>query len=158
MRTATLLLYLCIFSLTWAVTQTLAFKCDVTATNLNFGNYDTMAPAPCDSTASINVACNMPPQHPNSPLTVTISISPGSSGSFAQRQMQSTSTDNLNYNLYSNASFSTIWGDGGGSSSTQVGFVTSTTPWDATLYGRIPALQNIRAGSYSDTITVTIDF
>jgi spore coat protein U-like protein len=53
---------------------------------------------------------------------------------------------------------STIWGDGGGSSSVQTALVAKDMPWNATLFGRIPARQNVSAGSYSDTITVTIDF
>jgi spore coat protein U-like protein len=149
---------LCLSSLAWPVNRAEAFNCDVTATGLNFGSYDVFAPVPLDSTASINVSCNIPPQNPQAPLAVTISLSPGSSGSFAPRSMQSAGADTLDYNLYANASMSAIWGDGGGSSTVQSAFVTSAMPWNATLFGRIPARQNVSAGSYSDTITVTIDF
>ncbi len=158
MKITTIVLLLCLSSLAWPVNRAEAFKCDVTATGLNFGNYDVFSPIPVDSTASINVTCNIPPQNPQAPLAVNISLSPGISGSFVPRAMQSTGGDTLNYNLYSTASMSTIWGDGGGSSSVQTAFVTKDMPWNATLFGRIPAQQNVRAGSYSDTITVTIDF
>jgi spore coat protein U-like protein len=158
MRISTIVLLLCLSSLIWSVNRAEAFKCDVTATGLNFGSYDVFSPVPLDSTASINVSCNIPAQNPQAPLAVTISLSPGSSGSFAPRAMQSAGADTLNYNLYANTSMSTIWGDGGGSSSVQTAFVTRDMPWNATLFGRIPAHQNVSAGSYSDTITVTIDF
>lgn len=158
MRVFAITLLLCLLCLAWPANQALAFKCDVTATSINFGSYDIFSPVPLDSTATINVTCNIPSKNPHAPLAVVVSLSPGNSGSFAQRQMVSTGPDVLNYNLFANASMSTIWGDGGGSSSTQTAFVTKDMPYRATLYGRIPARQNVRAGSYSDTITVTIDF
>ena len=33
-----------------------------------------------------------------------------------------------------------------------------TTTRHYTVYGRVPALQNARSGSYSDVITVTVDY
>lgn len=136
----------------------LAFNCNVNATGLAFGSYDVFSQVPTDTTGTISVDCNIPPQNPQAPLLVTISLSPGNSGNFAQRQMQSASAGTLLYNLYTTASFSTIWGDGGGSSSIQTGYVHRDMPWNATLFGRIPPRQNTGAGSYSDAITVTIDF
>jgi spore coat protein U-like protein len=158
MRISTIVLLLCLSSLIWSVNRAEAFKCDVTATGLNFGSYDVFSPVSLDSTASINVSCNIPAQNPQAPLAVTISLSPGSSGSFAPRAMQSAGGDTLFYELSANASLLPIWGDGSGSSTVQTAFVTSEMPWNATLFGRIPARQNVRASSYSDTITVTIDF
>lgn len=158
MRTARYLLLLFMTILTWPPDAAEAFKCTITATGLNFGSYNTLSPTPLDSTASIGVTCNIPPQNPKAPLTVTISMSPGNSGSSAQRWMQTTAPGHFNYNLYTNASFSTIWGDGGGNSSTLTGFVSKVSPWQMILYGRIPAQQNVRVGSYSDSITITIDF
>jgi spore coat protein U-like protein len=70
--------------------------------------------------------------------------------------MLSGTGDVLSYNLYS-TSFSTIWGDIASNSSV-TGFVNKDKPLDVTIYGRIPPRQNVSAGSYSDIITVTIDF
>ena len=135
-----------------------AFNCDVTATGLAFGPYDFLASFPTDTTGSVSVSCTIPAQNPHAPLAVTISLSPGSSGSFAQRQMQSGGPDLLSYNLYTNPSFSTIWGDGNGPSSSQTAFITSDTPFTAVIYGRIPAGQKVPVGTYSDVITVTIEW
>jgi len=157
MKITAIVLVLSLSSLAWSVSQAQAFKCDVTATGLNFNSYDVFSPVPRDSTASITVSCNIPPQNPQAPLPVTVSLSPGISGSFAPRSMESAGPDHLEYNLYANG-YSTIWGDGGGSSSVQSALVTKDMPWNTTIFGRIPARQNVRAGSYSDTITVTIDF
>jgi spore coat protein U-like protein len=135
-----------------------AFDCNVNATGLNFGSYDVFSPVPLSTTGTVRVDCNIPPQNPHAPLAVTISLSPGNAGTFAQRWMQSTGSDRLHYNLYTDASMSSIWGDGGGTSVVQSAFVTRDTPWQDTIFGRIPARQNVRAGSYRDTIVITIDW
>jgi len=136
-----------------------AFNCNVNVTGLNFGSYDVFSAIPKDSTATINVTCNAPSQNPNAPIPVTISLSPGNSGSFAQRQMQRLGgPEGLAYNLFTTPSFSRVWGDGSGDSQVQTNFVTRTTPWNATIYGRIPAGQNVSVGSYSDVIIVTIEW
>jgi spore coat protein U-like protein len=137
-----------------------AFTCNVTATGLNFGSYDVFSSIPRDTTAIITVTCNAPPQNPRSPVPVTISLSPGGSGSFAQRGMQPLGggPDWLLYNLYTTPSFSSVWGDGSAGSQTQTNFVTRDAPWTATIYGRASAGQNISVGSYSDVITVTIEW
>lgn len=134
-----------------------AFNCSVNATGLNFGSYDVFSPTPKDATATITVSCNAPLQNPLTP--VVVSLSPGTSGSFAQRRLQRTGgPDQLAYNIFTNPSFSTVWGDGNSSSQTQSSIINRTAPWVATLYGRIPARQNVSAGSYSDLITVTVDW
>jgi spore coat protein U-like protein len=161
MRISTIVLLLCLSSLAWPVNRAEAFKCDVTATGVNFGGYDVFSSVPRDSTGTITVTCNNPDntdkKNPNEDIQVEISLSTGNSGSFSPRQMQSATGDALSYNLYATP-FSTILGDGGGSSSVITGFVNKDMPWNVTIYGSIPARQNVRAGSYSDTITVTIDF
>lgn len=148
-----------LLTLITTATQALAFRCDVTATGLNFSSYDVFDNVARDATGNITVTCNAPEQNPNAPIPVTISLSPGGSGTFAQRQMQGgTGTTPLFYNLFTNAACSTIWGDGSGSSSFLTNYVTKTVPWTATIFGRIPPRQNVSVGQYSDVITVTIQW
>lgn len=136
-----------------------AFSCSVTATGVSFGGYDIFDNAARDATGTITVTCKAPDRNPNTPIPVTISLSPGGSGTFAQRQMQGgAGTTPLLYNLFTNAACSTIWGDGSGSSSVQTNYVTKSTPWTATIFGRIPPRQNAAAGQYSDLITVTVQW
>ena len=134
-----------------------AFNCNVNVTGLSFGSYDVFSTIPRDSTATITVTCNAPPQNPNAPIPVIISLSPGNSGAYAQRRMQGPGST-LAYNLFTTPSFSTVWGDGSGGSQTQTNLVTRTIPWNAIIFGRIPAGQNVPVGSYSDVITVTIEW
>ncbi len=136
-----------------------AFNCDVSATAVNFGGYDVLSPTPNDAVATITVSCNIPPQNPQAPLAVKISVSPGSSGSFFPRRVPPLGGGaGRAYNLFTGPTFSTVWGDGTGGSATQTNFVTRATPWTATIYGRIPPRQNVSAGSYGDALTVTIEW
>lgn len=134
-----------------------AFKCNVNVTGVNFGGYDVFSATPRDATGRINIDCNIPPQNPHAPLAVTVTISPGNSGSFAQRQLQGPGTP-LSYNLYTTPSFSTVWGDGSSGSHFPTTFITRDTPWTGIVYGRIPARQNVQPGLYGDLLIVTVEW
>ncbi len=128
--------------------------CRVTATGLNFGAYDVFSAVPRDTTGTVTVTCD---QNPPTDITVTIGPSAGSGG-FNPRQMrQAGGTDRLGYNLYTTASMSSVWGDGSaGTSAVFIRKVNRNRPATATIFGRIPARQNVSVGSYSETLTVTI--
>jgi spore coat protein U-like protein len=85
-----------------------------------------------------------------------------SSGSITARQMQkSGGTDMLSYNIYRDATRLAVWGQTAGVDTmtiTQNLPNKATTTVSFTLYGRINGLQNVSAGSYGDTLTVTIDY
>jgi spore coat protein U-like protein len=123
---------------------------NVSTTSVAFGIYNPVNGSPTDSTGSVSYFCA-------GALAPVISISAGSSGSFSPRQMTSTSTDVLTYNLYIDAARTTVWGDGTGGSSTVNG-TTATNPATNTIYGRIFPGQSVAAGNYSDTLTVTLNF
>jgi len=128
--------------------------CSVSATGVNFGAYDVFVTAPLDSTGTVTVTCDQAP-----PVDVTIAIGPsGTSGGFVPRQMRSASSpDRLNYNLFVNAGRSTVWGNGSaGTSTVFLNNVRRNRPVVTTIYGRIPAGQDVSVGSYSDSLTVTI--
>jgi spore coat protein U-like protein len=151
------LVFFAILGFTPAVSA-VAFNCNVSVGSLNFPTYNFLSSQPTDSTAAIHVSCNIPDQNPHAPLMVTLSLSSGNSGSFSQRQMVSGAGNGLSYNLFTDASYSSIWGDGTGSSATRTRPVTRNSPWNAVVFGRIPARQNVQAGTYSDTITVTVEW
>ena len=128
--------------------------CSVSATGVNFGAYDVFVTAPLDSTGTVTVTCTQ-----NQPIDITIAIGPsGTSNSFVPRQMRSASSpDRLNYNLFVNAGRSTVWGDGAaGTSTVLLNNVSRNRPRVTTIYGRIPAGQDVSVGSYFDSLTVTI--
>jgi spore coat protein U-like protein len=126
----------------------------VTTTGVSFGGYDVFVTVPQDSTGTVTVSCDQ-----NPPTDVTVAIGPSaSSGGFRPRSMRNASTsDRLNYNLFTNASMSVVWGDGTSGTSTVLLFkVNKNRPQTATIYGRIPPGQNVSVGTYADTLTVTI--
>lgn len=119
--------------------------CTLAAGGLNFGSYDVFSTSHTDSAGAIDVSCDVA-----TPYTLT--LSPGS-GSYNQRAMVN-GIHLLNYNLYSDAAHSLVWGDGSGGTVTVVG--NTDTSAQHTVYGRIPAQQNVHVGSYSDLIVVTV--
>jgi spore coat protein U-like protein len=127
--------------------------CTVSTTNVNFGNYDVFSATPRDSTGMISVFCN-------ARTTITAAIGPSpNSGGFSPRQMKlTTGTDLLNYNLYRNSTRTQIWGDGTGGTYTLSWTVSRNKTVSRTVYGRILPLQDVPAGNYNETLTVTITY
>ncbi|MGH8626182.1 MAG: Csu type fimbrial protein [Gammaproteobacteria bacterium] len=134
-----------------------AVSCDVNATPVSFGSYNVFNASPLDATGTITVHCtNLLSLFVN----YTVKLSKGLSGSYAPRQMAN-GANRLNYNLYTDATRLTVWGDGSaGTSFISNGFlvVLLGVTVNHTVYGRVPALQNVAVGSYSDNITVTLTF
>lgn len=122
-----------------------AANCSVSVVNVAFASYDVFTPAATNTTGTVKVKC------PAS-ATYTISLSAGA-GTFASRVMLNGSYK-LNYNLYTDSQDLTIWGDGTSGTVT----ISGSGGASYTVYGLIPALQNVPVGSYSDTITVTVTF
>jgi len=120
--------------------------CTVSAAGVAFGSYDPFSGTSLDSTGNVAVTCS-----PAAPYTVA--LSPGYAAQTG-REMRS-DANALAYNLFTDATRSSVWGDGTGLTSTVSG---SGTAGGHPIYGRIPARQNVAAGSYSDTIIVTISF
>lgn len=127
--------------------------CNVGATNINFGAYDVFSNLPKDSTGTISVDCDEAP-----PPIVVIRIGPSfTSGGFKPRQMRHTSRqDRLSYNLFIDSSMSVVWGDGTQGTMIVSNKVHKNKPWITPYYGRIPAGQDVSAGTYSETLSVTI--
>jgi spore coat protein U-like protein len=65
-------------------------------------------------------------------------------------------TDTLNYELYSDAPRSSIWGSTLATGESYTSTSNAETTYD--IYGRVPALQDVGAGSYSDTVTITVEW
>lgn len=133
-------------------------SCSVSATAVNFGTYNPLSGSAAQSTGTVTVDCQV--------LLVglfvswTVTLSSGASGSYVARQLQS-GANALSYNLYTNAARTSVWGDGSNGTS-----VISANPFlvvgsntvNYTVYGSIPAAQDRPAGSYTDTLTVTMTY
>jgi spore coat protein U-like protein len=137
----------------WLLAGEAYAACTVSATGVNFGNYDTFVATPLETTGTVTVNCDLVQ---GQPPDVTISISTSSnSGVFNPRQMKhAAQSDLLDYNLYTKQNRTTVWGDGTAGTSSIV--IKGTQQKKATIYGSIPPRQNVPPGTYSDILTVTI--
>ncbi|HWX00553.1 spore coat U domain-containing protein [Collimonas sp.] len=150
------LVSLCMLALPLSAHALLA-TCTVSATGITFPAYTSPGGAIADSTGDIAVTC-----------TATLVIGTGSytialnagSGTFVNRTLKS-GANALTYNVYTDTARSIVWGDGTGATQTESdSYLILLTPTTRhyTPYGRIPAAQNKPAGTYTDTLTVTITY
>lgn len=89
----------------------------------------------------------------------TLSLSTGSSATYTPRTMKN-GTNSLSYNLFKDAAYTQIWGDGTGGSTAFTGTAdmkgAPTITINVTLYGRIPAQTAPPPGTYTDTIIASL--
>lgn len=141
--------------------QALPEVCTVTTTGVTFSNYSFTNPAPSDSAGNVQVSCTLLLGLVGVNVSYQILLSQGGSSSYAPRRMSHV-LNSLQYNLYSDVGYSTVWGDGTAGTSTisdtyslpLLGTIVRNYP----VYGRIPAGQNTLAGIYADILTVTVNY
>ncbi|WP_010183412.1 Csu type fimbrial protein [Sphingomonas sp. PAMC 26605] len=124
----------------------LAASCSVSSSGVNFGAYDPADAADTRGTGTVRLSCD---------AAVTASVALSGGGRSATDHAMSNGISQLGYGLYTDAQRSTLWGDGTGGSQT-VAF--DGTVVDRSVYGAIPARQRVTAGSYADTITLTVSY
>ncbi|MBL0943396.1 MAG: spore coat protein U domain-containing protein [Hydrogenophaga sp.] len=144
-----------------------AHTCSVAATPLAFGAYTSPGGARVDSQAGVTVTCTPTYLLLACSVSYTLTLSSGSNGSPGNRQMAAGS-GRLGYGLYSDSNRQSAWGDGGaggpgvgGNISTNLlglGVVCLAGAKNHTVYARIPANQVVPAGSYGDTVVLTITY
>lgn len=143
------------FALLFTATSGYA-ACSVSTSGLAFGQYNPFSATPTNINGTITLSCSVA-----SGLGVyTIALSPGSSGTYAQRSLQGNQTI-LRYQLYTDATHTQIWGDGTGGSSIVLGkdvvpLLGGTSVY--TVYGQIAAKQLVVPGAYADMILVTVTY
>jgi spore coat protein U-like protein len=120
---------------------------------ISFGDYNVFSLVDNKSTGSFTVTgCS------SGARTFKTTLSRGSANTFTVRTMLF-GGESLNYNLYTDATYSSIWGSGSsGTSSVSTTNSGSGTSSPIVIYGKIPAGQDASAGTYSDVITMTITF
>lgn len=126
----------------------------VSVVSVALGGYDPFSSYPLDSAGSITFNCT----NVGANDVIYISLSRGDSSSFVPRRMTN-GGGTLEYNLFLDAARTQVWGDGT-SGTSQYGPVKPPEGDNSTLtvYGRIPASQNVWVGAYTDAIVVTISY
>ncbi len=135
--------------------------------SLNFGNYDDTSTSNTDVSTTFTVSCCRNPPGSNDTLSVALGPSTNSTAAnrITTRQMKNTvNADRMTYQLYSGSFGGTIWGDGviGGSVVTQAISTNTNCPGstvftvNSAIFGRIAPQQAVSAGTYSDSLTISI--
>lgn len=137
----------------------LGCSCSISADDLSFGSYDPLSASNHDATGEVRVTCGALVAAVT--VSYTISLSSGSSGNRLARTMANGGST-LAYNLYTNPSRTSIWGNGAGGTVTLGNSYSLSLVFPKTdtfpVYGRIPPSQPVGAGSYSDSLVATVTF
>jgi spore coat protein U-like protein len=116
-----------------------------------------VAAAVVDGQGSIIYTCGVTALGTTGVKNIRIEMSRGSSNSY-DRSMRS-GAERLRYNIYLDASRTTVWGDGAnGTDSYFDSHPPNKRPVTVPAYGRIFAMQDVAAGAYFDVLQVTILF
>ena len=130
-----------------APTSAQLFSCTISTTSVSFGTYSVFSPTPTQSTGSVRYNCTIG-------LFIAVELGTGSSASYAARTLQN-GPATLDYNLYLDSGYSTVWGDGSGGTGRITHLITLFAN-TRTVYARLPALQDVPAGAYADSVTATV--
>lgn len=130
-----------------------AMTCTIgSVSGLSFGNYNVFNATPLDTAGSLSYTCS-----DVGGASIVIQIDRGSSATFFPRTLLDGAFV-LEYNIYLDAARTSVWGDGSSGTSQHGPLVPDEGPNTVNVFGRIEAGQNARAGSYGDTVVVTIVF
>lgn len=132
------------------VSATVVKKCTVSAGTLNFGNGVGLLTSAVNATTTLGVQCSN-----GTPYNVGLDAGQNSGGSITARKMV-LGANGISYQLYQNAARSTVWGTTIGTN-TVAGTGTGNTQ-SLTVYGSVPAQTTPPAGTYNDTVTVTVTY
>ena len=120
-------------------------------TGVSFGTYSVFDTAPVSSAGSLTYVCTG--VQASDRVTIELSID---SEDTALRTMTA-GVHALRYQLFLDPARTIIWGTGaGGTSSYGPIAPAEATPTVVPIYGVLPARQDIPAGSYHDTVVVTL--
>lgn len=131
------------------VTITIENACEISTapTTLDFGTHGVLS-ANVDSTSEIGVTCT-------TGAVYDIGLDGGGSGDINARVM-TLGTEDVGYQLYQEAARTTVWGETVGTdtlASTGTGIEQQFT-----VFGRVPPQATPPAGTYTDTVLVTVTY
>ncbi|GAP66690.1 putative lipoprotein [Mizugakiibacter sediminis] len=146
-------------------------QCSFSTAGLGFGVYDPLAAGADTANGTLTVTCSARTGgERRNGFTATLSLSIGSSGSYAARTLRG-GGDVLRYNLYLDAAYTTVFGDGSAGTLPMTlcyrgsrrdpcggGGLTAGVAHSITVYGNLPPAQDVAPGSYADNLVATLTF
>ena len=132
----------------WALPSVTAqAACQVDAKPVAFGVVDVRQRT--DSTGEIAVNCT---------IAIPFAVAISGNGSPGDRYMTGPGNGRLTYELFTDSSYSTRWGDGSGAGQVVGEASDGESTNRLTVYGRVPQQGAVPAGGYSDSLTVELSF
>lgn len=122
--------------------------CWVGPSALNFGNY---TGAVLEATTTLQIGCGG-----TTPYDVGLDAGTGQGATTTTRKMTGPGGAELNYKLFRNAGYTTNWGNTVGTDT--VHGTSNNGVQTLTVYGQMPAGQNVATGNYTDTIIATLTY
>jgi spore coat protein U-like protein len=136
----------------FAVNVTLSAGCVVASTSpVSFTVSTGILNVATTANGAVSIECT-----PSSPYNIQLNQGTATGATVTTRKMTGPASATINYGLYQNSGLSTNWGQTNGTDT-----VAGTGNGNAqtyTVYGQIPVQTTPAAGTYTDTITVTVSF
>ncbi|MDG1702942.1 MAG: spore coat U domain-containing protein, partial [Pseudomonadales bacterium] len=138
------------------VSTSVLMSCTISAGAMNFGSYDPTASAANDATATITSTCTS-----GGAAVITMGQGNGEvSGSSEAAPLRAMSDgqeveQTLAYQLYSDSAGGTVWGN---TEATGKAITADGSAQNFTAYGRIAQGQTVGAGTFSDSVLVTLNY
>lgn len=134
----------------FTVSAQVAASCEVDAGLLDFGTLGAGTTGPVDASTTFLIRCT-----DTTPYTVRLDNGTGAGATGPTDRRMTGASAQLRYGLYQNASLTTPWGNGAGEGISTVG---TGSDQGMTVFGRIFAGQPLIAGSYSDSVLITVEY
>ena len=146
-----------------ACTALLGCSCSASIATLSFGAVNPLSGSAATSAGAVQVSCG---GLASIAVAIKVDLSTGGSGSYTTRKLTNiaNSAYTLNYNLYVDNTYQTVWGNGTGGTQSVNGSIPLDVlglapPLSMSIYARVPSGQNTTPpGTYTDTITVTVTY
>ena len=139
--------------------------CTLSTPGANFGTYDPLGAVADDTTATITVRCSYVAPGGNTTVNYTIAAGNGLYGTSATTRRMGAGTARLGYSAYKDSGRSQVLGTGSAGTVVATGSLTvgtgngnSTRTATHTFYARSPAAQDVGAGSYLDSLVLTLTY
>lgn len=135
------------------VTATVSDSCSASNTGVAFLTYAPLSGSATNTTGTVSVTCTK-----GTAYNIALNVGTGTGASYSLGRVMTSGSDTLKYNLYTSSALTTVWGDATGGTAVVSGTGNGTSQI-STIYATIPASQvNSKAGSYTDTVTATINY
>ncbi len=128
----------------------IAGACTLIINNFTFGRYVSGQATSLNGSWGMTVNCDS-----FQTITATVTPSNGTGNYFLRLMNQVGGDDTLGYQLYTDWNHTTIWGDGTQATSPITNSGAGVVVLD--VFGKVGASQNIRPGSYEESIVVTVE-